>query len=111
MIHENYDTPQRYLVSVPVEAGLGDRMTGIISAFLLALFSRRAFQIRRFDKPPDIEYAYDYRFVHWTRPVGMDKEELVSPLLYIYKGQRGYPANHRKYDPWIIDTERIGWNI
>lgn len=94
--------PQRYLVSVPVEAGLADRMTGLISHFWLAFFSKRAFQLGSYDRLPSFEYAYDYRFINWTRPP--DPSEYTRNLLFTYKGSRGYEGD-RSYNSSLVNTE------
>lgn len=103
--HENIlnkKDAQRYLVSVPVEAGLADRLIGIISQFWLAFFSKRAFQIGSYEKLPHFEDAYDYRFVNWTRPP--DPMKYTASLMFTYKGIRGYDRE-RKYDPKEVDPE------
>lgn len=87
--------PQRYLISVPVEAGLADRLLGMMSQFWLAFFSKHAFQIGIYEKLPRFEYAYDYRFINWTRPP--DETKYTAPLMFTYKGVRGYDGV-RSYD-------------
>jgi hypothetical protein len=94
--------PQRYLVSVAVEAGLADRLLGMMSQFWLAFFSKRAFQIAGYDKLPHFEYAYDYRFINWTRPP--DPPQYTANLLYTYRGKRGYDGP-RNYDN-SVDKEK-----
>lgn len=72
---------QRYLISIPVEAGFGDRLTGVISEFWLAVLSHRALQLSNIPTLPHFEYAFDYRFINFTRPAG-DPEELVHNMLF-----------------------------
>ena len=54
----NGTLPPRYFVSVAVEAGLADRLTGTLTEFFLALFTRRAFQIITYGTLPRFEAAF-----------------------------------------------------
>jgi Xyloglucan fucosyltransferase len=86
------ERPPRYLVSVAVEAGLADRVIGIISEFYFALLTGRAFQISSaHQKLPTFEAAFDAPHVNWTRPT--DAEVLIDHLRYTYKGIRGYTVS------------------
>ena len=62
-------TPRRSLVAVAVEAGLADRLTGVISLFWLSFFSKHAFFIGTHEMLPKFESAYEYVFVNWTKPL------------------------------------------
>ena len=44
------EQPGRYAISVPAPAGLGDRLVGLVTVFLYALLTDRAFQIA--GRPP-----------------------------------------------------------
>lgn len=94
----NHKEPKRYLVSVAVEAGLADRLSGIITQFWWAVFNKRAFQISTYDRLPRFESAYDYRFINWTRPP--DHVNYTIPLMYTYKGERGF-VGERLFDDSI----------
>ncbi len=91
---EGIESP-RHLVSVPVEAGLADRLTGVISLFWLAFFSRSAFQIGSYHNLPRFEAAFDYVFVNWTRTVVADEEKYTAPAMFTYKGKRGFTGVRR----------------
>ena len=89
------NAPQRYLIAVPVEAGLADRLTGIISLFWLAFFSKSAFQIGELpSKLPRFESAYDHVFINWTRPDSLMEDDMKhsEPALVHYQGQRHYDS-------------------
>jgi hypothetical protein len=101
-------SPQRYLVSVAVEAGLADRLTGIISEFYFALLTGRAFQITNAgQKLPLFEAAFDAPYVNWTRHLE-DPEVLVEHLRYTYKGQRGYTGPRHYPDTGEVDLKEYG---
>jgi hypothetical protein len=88
--HQNVlqkNLPPRYLISVAVEAGFADRLTGIISLFWLAFLSKHAFQIGIHDKLPSFQSAFDPVFINWIRSDFSELHE--SPLLYTYEGIRG----------------------
>eukprot|EP01001_Neometanema_parovale_P005940 NODE_2335_length_1445_cov_220.610439_g2218_i0.p1 GENE.NODE_2335_length_1445_cov_220.610439_g2218_i0~~NODE_2335_length_1445_cov_220.610439_g2218_i0.p1 ORF type:complete len:451 (+),score=52.96 NODE_2335_length_1445_cov_220.610439_g2218_i0:56-1354(+) len=93
--------PPRYLVSISVEAGLADRLTGITTEFLIALLTNRAFQITTYDTLPPFEDAFAAPFINWHHRE--DRPELVDLLKYTYRGERGYDENNRTYGP-EIDT-------
>ena len=63
----------RYIVAIPVKAGMADMIHGYISAFLWAIISDRAFLIERVEHLDDdtqrtIEFAYHPVYVNWTSP-------------------------------------------
>lgn len=63
----------KYIVAIPVKAGLADVLHGYISAFLWALISERAFLVERVDRLDDdtqrtIEFAYHPLYINWTSP-------------------------------------------
>ena len=100
----------RYLVSVAVEAGFADRIVGTIMAFYLAFFSGRALQLVTYAYLPAFEAAFSQPHINWTRGAEHRESEemeaeLIEPLKYTYKGQRGYNGN-RSYDPAVIPTSR-----
>ncbi len=85
----NGSGPKRELIAVPVEAGLADRMFGVISLFWLAFVSKHAFFIGQFHKLPPFEAAFDHVFINWTRPQP-DPDKYTAPLMFTYRGVRGY---------------------
>lgn len=81
----NGDLPQRYLVSVPVKAGLADVLLGYVSGFLWAILTNRAFMILHVDSMDNcvndrmgmsscrcnqrsIEHAYSTNKIDWKAP-------------------------------------------
>lgn len=78
----------RFAVSVAVEAGLADRLTGTITDFFYALLTDRAFQIMTYHPLPGLETVFYMPNIKWYRPT--DPDELIGPLKYTYKGERGY---------------------
>ena len=69
----NGERQGRYIVAVPVKAGMADVIHGYISAFLWAIISDRAFLVERVDHLDDdtqrtIEFAYHPVYVNWTSP-------------------------------------------
>ena len=97
---------QRWLVSVAVEAGLTDRLVGIMSEFFMALLSERALSITSYDPLPPFEAAFAPAQIDWTRrpTTGSvdDWDSIVEPLKYTYRGVRGYvgqrPLRHNSSD-------------
>ena len=64
----------RYVVAIPVKAGMADMIHGYISAFMWALISDRAFLIEHVgylddDTQRTIEFAYHPVYVNWTSPL------------------------------------------
>lgn len=55
--------PPRYAVSVAVEAGLADRLSGLITQFYYALLSGRAFKTITYGQLPGYERGVDARYV------------------------------------------------
>jgi hypothetical protein len=102
----NGNLPPRYLVSVSVEAGLADRLTGTLTEFFFALFTNRAFQIITYGTLPRFEAAFLSPHINWSRSV--DNDTLISNLKYTYRGQRGYVGD-RSYGS-DVDT-RLYWPV
>jgi hypothetical protein len=102
----NGNLPPRYLVSVSVEAGLADRLTGTLTEFFFALFTDRAFQIITYGTLPRFEAAFLSPHINWSRPV--DNDTLISNLKYTYRGARGYVGD-RSYGS-NVDT-RLYWPV
>lgn len=65
--------PGKFIIAVPVHAGLADVMLGYVSSFLWALITNSAFMIARVDKFWDnttrhIEFGYHSPFIDWVAP-------------------------------------------
>eukprot|EP00271_Cylindrocystis_brebissonii_P005362 TRINITY_DN17373_c0_g1_i1.p1 TRINITY_DN17373_c0_g1~~TRINITY_DN17373_c0_g1_i1.p1 ORF type:complete len:502 (-),score=81.35 TRINITY_DN17373_c0_g1_i1:458-1963(-) len=69
--------PPRYAVSIGVEAGLADRLVGVISEFYYALLSRRALLITPGNQP-DFALAWDAPYIKWR--ADNFPEELVNHM-------------------------------
>eukprot|EP01041_Mallomonas_annulata_P007141 gene7141-14534_t len=75
-LHNSVISGQRqgkYLISVPVHAGLADNVLGYVSGFLWALLSNRAYMILAVDAFPDqsqrtISFAFHSPHINWTAP-------------------------------------------
>eukprot|EP00204_Picochlorum_oklahomense_P002800 CAMPEP_0118804294 /NCGR_PEP_ID=MMETSP1161-20130426/22094_1 /TAXON_ID=249345 /ORGANISM="Picochlorum oklahomensis, Strain CCMP2329" /LENGTH=157 /DNA_ID=CAMNT_0006733015 /DNA_START=139 /DNA_END=608 /DNA_ORIENTATION=- len=86
--------PARYVISVAVEAGIADRLSGLMSEFYYALLSGRAIKMITYGDLPDFSLAYDQPYINWS---GVDLDDnIIEPLKYTYKGVRGY-AGDRGY--------------
>ena len=88
----------RYLVSVAVEAGLADRVTGTLTEFFFSLLTDRAFQIITYGTMPRFEAAFSAPHINWSRAPYPD--ELIDNLKYTYRGQRNYGGD-RSYGPRV----------
>eukprot|EP00953_Heterococcus_sp_UTEX-ZZ885_P001997 1589-Heterococcus_DN1.PRE.4 len=100
----------RFLVSVSVEGGLADRITGIITEFYFALLTNRAFQITNAQLSlPKFEAAYDAPFISWTRHVD-DPAILTEHLRLTYKGIRRYKGVREFPSEAQIDTSKF-WSM
>jgi len=69
----NGDRPGKFIIAVPVHAGLADVMLGYVSTFLWALLTNSAFMIARVDRFWDnttrhIEFGYHSPFINWIAP-------------------------------------------
>lgn len=84
----NGHSKPRYLVSVAVEAGLGDRILGTITEFAFALLTNRAFQLITYGTLPRFEAAFSAPNINWSRSI--DNDSLIDNLKYTYRNQRGY---------------------
>ena len=102
----NGSLPPRYLVSVAVEAGLADRLTGTLTEFYLALFTNRAFQIITYGTLPRFEAAFLAPNINWSR--SGDDDKLVSNVKVTYRGQRSYTGD-RSY-PSHVNTS-LYWPV
>lgn len=94
------DLPPHFAVSVAVEAGLADRLTGIITEFYYALLTDRAFQITPGNQPA-FEAAFRAPHINWTR--SNDPDSLVKPL-----NNRVRDANGSHWGP-DVDQEKYGF--
>lgn len=66
------EVPGRYIVGVPVKAGLADVILGYVSGLLWALLTDRVFLIQHIPNldgecnQRSVEFAYHYRFADWS---------------------------------------------
>ena len=102
----NGTLPPRYLVSISIEGGLADRLTGTMTEFIFALLTGRAFQIITYGTLPRFEAAFLAPHINWSRPC--DNDTLIANLKYTYRGQRGFQGD-RSYGP-EVDT-KLYWPL
>lgn len=96
--------PARYFVSVAVEAGLADRLAGLMTHFWHAVLTNRALTTAAYGTVPAFSAMCDAPYVDWTsRPEGVP-DEAIEPLKFTYLGKRGYPGKDR-YLPANLDPE------
>mmetsp|Transcript_12281 Transcript_12281/g.21751 ORF Transcript_12281/g.21751 Transcript_12281/m.21751 type:complete len:416 (-) Transcript_12281:21-1268(-) len=87
----------RVLVSVGVEAGLADRMTGTITQFIHALLTHRAFKITVYGGVPDLGLAYNGPYINWSG-IPLLPNDVLEPLRLTYRGQRDAPEPSRSFN-------------
>eukprot|EP01038_Epipyxis_sp_PR26KG_P012227 gene12227-16377_t len=97
--------PNKQLISVAVEAGLADRLTGIVSSFYYALLSNRAFRMLSYGSLPSFSSACDSPYINWDIKNYSNEfsEDVIAPLKYTYKGVFGYTGD-RSYNQSLVDT-------
>ena len=90
----------RVLVSVGVEAGLGDRLLGVMSEFFWAVLSGRALLLTTYSDGslPRWQDAVDPVMFDWRAEEAEFPSSLTLPLHYTYQGERGFGGN-RGYGP------------
>lgn len=95
------------LVSISVEAGLGDRIIGVMSEFYWALLSRRALLLTAYADGtlPRWDYAVDPVLFDWRAEESAFPQKLTAPLHYTYVGMRGWPGP-RAYARGVADPAR-----
>eukprot|EP00271_Cylindrocystis_brebissonii_P004218 TRINITY_DN15839_c0_g1_i2.p1 TRINITY_DN15839_c0_g1~~TRINITY_DN15839_c0_g1_i2.p1 ORF type:complete len:504 (-),score=25.03 TRINITY_DN15839_c0_g1_i2:420-1931(-) len=105
-------SPPRFAVSIGVEAGLADRLIGVISEFYYALLTRRAFQITPGQGPP-FELAWESPYINWTR--AKPPEELVGAMnnrfhdKYLQQGYRDSCEWCPGGEPKTVDKTKYGF--
>lgn len=73
--------PAYYLVSVLPDSGLADRLNGVITGFVMALLTGRAFQIAApWGNLRGMEQAYDSPYINWTRDT--DLQQITDNLVH-----------------------------
>lgn len=82
--------PPRHFVSVSVEAGLADRLTGLVTQLWHAVLTGRALTTYTYGSLPSFQAVCDAPFVNWTFPAAPLSEDLLAPSKYTYKGVRGF---------------------
>jgi hypothetical protein len=95
-------SPERYMVSVAVEAGVADRVLGIVSQFYFAVLSGRAFTTVTYGNLPSFAAACWSPNINWTHPTELPAD-VVDPLKYTFKGVRGYEGS-RAYERSLAET-------
>lgn len=92
----------RVLVSVGVEAGLGDRLLGVMSEFFWAVLSDRAFLLTTYADGtlPRWDAAVEPALFDWRAEESDFPESLTAPLHYTYRGDRGFGGD-RSYGPGV----------
>jgi hypothetical protein len=91
-------------VSVAVEAGLADRLTGMVTQLWLAVLSRRAIAALTYGDLPGFGAACDAPHFDWLQPPPGLPPDAVDPLKYTYRGVRGYGGD-RSYPPSVNGSE------
>lgn len=96
----------RVLVSIGVEAGLGDRLLGVMSEFFWAVLSGRALLLTTYADGtlPRWEAAVEPTLFDWRAAESDFPSSLTTPLHYTYRGDRGFGGD-RSYGPGV-DTSR-----
>lgn len=92
----------RKLVSVAVEAGIADRLSGLITQFLLALIQGRALQHIAYGNLPDWEVAYTFPHIASQSPPLADF--ILDCVKFTYRGVRGFTGT-RNHDPMHVDPK------
>lgn len=88
--------PKKYGIGVPIKAGLADVLLGYVTAFLLSVFSKRAFLIQKVDRlefecdTRMIEYAFVPRHINWTVPWDLDRSRYQCVLPKNGSGYAGF---------------------
>lgn len=98
------NAPLRSLVSVAVEAGVADRLSGIISQFLMAMIQGRALQHISYGNVPDWEVAYSTPHISARAP--RLSENILGCTKFTYRGERGY-TGPREHDPKLVDKSEF----
>lgn len=95
------------LVSVSVEAGLGDRIIGVMSEFFWAVLARRALLLTTYSDGtlPRWDYAVEPVLFDWRAEESAFPPTLTAPLHYTYLGMRGWPGP-RAYGRGVADCAR-----
>lgn len=98
--------PPRFFVSVSVEAGLADRITGMVTQMFVAVLGERAFTVITYGGLPYIEGACESHYINWTHPTHL-ADAIITPLKTNYRGSRRYDSgdvNNNTYAPFSPST-------
>lgn len=68
------------LVAVPNLSGLADRITGLVTVFLMSMLTKRTFMVGKRPELLDLELVFDSPNINWSRPP--DPLWLFEPLQY-----------------------------
>ena len=96
IIHQQ--AAQRYVLSVALEAGLADRLTGLVGEFMYAMFTKRAFLHITVSGEPSWDMAYDYPNFNATSPINY--EEINPVVIQVLQFQDLHGTGH-KYAPSV----------
>jgi len=91
-------------VSVAVEAGVADRLSGLVSQFLMAMIQGRAIQHISYGNVPDWEVAYSMPRIAARAP--RLNEDILGCAKFTFRGERGY-VGPREHDPKVVDQSKF----
>lgn len=107
--------PAHYLASIAVEAGLADRLTGLITHLWHAVLTDRALTTVAYGTLPAFSAMCESPFVDWTSRPAAVPDEAIEPLKYTYMGVRGYPGKDRhlpaSLDPNMYHARLFGCRL
>eukprot|EP01031_Cornospumella_fuschlensis_P034089 gene34089-41262_t len=86
----------KFLVAVPNLSGLADRVIGIVSSFMLAMLTGRAFQIGPRSPLIPLQSVFNTKYINWIRPA--DPEWIIEPLKY--------KAKEMNYNSTVLSEKR-----
>lgn len=93
----NHTSPRRYLIFVAPPQGLADRITGLVSSFIYALITRRAFVHTAPNNTAGMEIAYELQNINSLMP----KEFIENQEYLLDIPKKGYPS-------YVNKTKKFG---
>jgi len=105
---------RRTVISIPVEAGIADRLCGTISEFYFAFLTGRAFLIvGKYGHLPPFEAAFEQPNIKWS-VTNTIPDSNFEHLKYTYQGVRGFSGKRDQpasLDPkqWASIFQVNGW--
>ena len=108
--------PRRFAVAILPEAGTADMLTGVLTFFYYALFTKRAYQIQSYGLLPDFSMAFDSPFINWKSSY---PDFLFEHMKFTYKRNRGYDGkrdpifkrNVKSFTYWYLINNCTGADI